>query len=104
MQCPVCSSVNVEHLPHYWQSLPKESPLRVEYAPPEVPGASYWWALAAVVVGIVVASSGAVLAGLLAAAVGLVWGVLVRRGVAAAEAGLADWNSSRVCLACTGMF
>jgi hypothetical protein len=101
---PLCASTNVADLPHYWQSLPSESPLKAQYAPPDVPGVSYWGALAAVVVGILAAASGAVLAGLLVAGGGLAWGAFLRRGVEAAEARLAGWNSSRVCLACTGTF
>lgn len=104
--CPSskCGSPNVADLPHYWKSLPSESPLKAMYSPPEVPGVNYWGALAAVAVGILAALSGAVLAGLLAAAGGLAWGAFIRRGAEAAEARLADWNSSRVCLACTGKF
>lgn len=104
--CPssACGSPNVADLPHYWRSLPAESPLKAKYAPPAAAEGGYWVALAAVVLGIVAAASGTVLAGLLAIAGGIGWGSLVHRRVTAAETALADWNSSRVCLACTGTF
>lgn len=106
MRCPSekCGSVNVEHLPHYWQSLPAESPLKARYAPPAKADGGYLVALAAVALGIAVVVSGAVLAGLLVAVGSLAWGALVHQRVTAAEAALAAWESSRVCLACTGTF
>jgi hypothetical protein len=103
--CPSskCGSPNVADLPHYWQSLPAESPLKGRYAPPPKIEASYWAALAAVAVGIVIVVSGSLL-GLLVVAGGVGWGALVHHQLAEAEARLAAWNSSRVCLACTGTF
>jgi hypothetical protein len=56
------------------------------------------------VLGIAVMVSGSVLIGLLVTAGGVGWGALVYRRAAEAEARLADWNNSRVCLACTGTF
>jgi hypothetical protein len=94
---------NVADLPHYWASLPAESPLKGRDAPPARFEASYWAALAAVVLGIAVTVSGS-LFGLLLVADGAGWGALVHRRVAEAEARLADWTGSRVCLACTGTF
>ena len=104
--CPSskCGSPNVADLPHYWKSLPSESPLKAKYAPPAGPVGGYGVAVAAVALGIVALLSGTVIPGLLVAAGGVGWGALVYRRVAAAEAKLADWNSSRVCLACTGTF
>jgi hypothetical protein len=104
--CPSskCGSPNVADLPHYWASLPSESPLKAQYAPPEAAQASYWAALAAVVVGVLVAVGGGVLVGLLIAAGGLLWGVVVYKVVEASLAERAAWESSRVCLACTGRF
>ncbi|MGV9352327.1 hypothetical protein [Streptomyces misionensis] len=100
---PKCGSPNVADLPHYWRSLPAESPLKAVYAPPAAVEARYWVALAAVVAGIVLLVSGSLL-GLVVAAAGVGWGVLVYRRAAAAGELRADWESSRVCLACTGMF
>ena len=104
--CPSskCGSPNVADLPHYWQSLPAESPLKARYAPPAKVDGSYWVALAAVVMGVAFMASGSVGVGLLVAVGGLVWGAVVHRAVTTAEAQLAAWNSSRVCLACTGTF
>ncbi|QLJ01508.1 hypothetical protein HZZ00_11050 [Streptomyces sp. NEAU-sy36] len=100
---PKCGSPNVADLPHYWHSLPAESPLKARYAPPDAADASYWLALAAVVAGVVLLVSGSLL-GLLVAAAGVGWGVLVHQRAAGAAVQLADWESSRVCLACTGTF
>lgn len=104
--CPSsqCGSPNVADLPHYWKSLPSESPLKAKYAPPTAVEGGYWVALAAVVLGVVALLSGAGMPGLLVIAGGIGWGLLVHRRVTAAEAALADWNTSRVCLACTGTF
>jgi hypothetical protein len=100
---PKCGSPNVADLPHYWKSLPSESPLKAKYAPPAKAESGYLAALVAVTLGVAVVVSGS-LSGLLVAAGGVVWGVLVHRQAADAETALADWNSSRVCLACTGTF
>ncbi|MEU5496140.1 hypothetical protein [Streptomyces griseofuscus] len=103
--CPSskCGSPNVADLPHFWHSLPAESPLKARYAPPETAGGNYWIAVAAVGAGIALLVSGSLL-GLLVAAAGVGWGVLVHRRAAGAAEDLADWESSRVCLACTGTF
>ncbi|WP_369394574.1 hypothetical protein AB5J72_48930 [Streptomyces sp. CG1] len=53
--------------------------------------------------GIAVVVSGS-LFGLLVAAGGLGWGVVVRHRVAEAEARMTEWKSSRMCLGCTGTF
>lgn len=100
---PKCGSPNVADLPHYWQSLPTESPLKSQYAPPASASGGYGVAAVAVLVGIAMVVSGS-LFGLLVAAGGLAWGAVVQRTVAAADARRAAWESSRVCLACTGMF
>ncbi|MFF8574028.1 hypothetical protein ACQPXT_01420 [Streptomyces sp. CA-100214] len=104
--CPSskCSSPNVADLPHYWRSLPSDSPLKAEYAPPARPKVSYWAALAAVAVGIVVITEGGILIGLLIAAGGVGWGALAFKAVQWAEAQHAVWSTSHVCLACTGRF
>lgn len=104
MQCKKCSSTNVERLSHYWHSLPAESPLRAEYAPPGEVQANYWVALLATIGGIWAAVSGAVLLGLLVTVGGLLWGVFMYQGVERYRSSLADWSSRTICLACTGQF
>jgi hypothetical protein len=101
---PKCSSPNVADLPHYWQSLPAESPLKAKYAPPGRPKVSYWAALIAVGVGLLVLVEGGVLLGLLLVAGGAGWGAVVYKAVQFAEAQRAAWEQSHVCLACTGTF
>lgn len=104
--CPSskCGSPNVADLPHFWMSLPAESPLKARYAPPEEAEGGVLAAVAAVVLGIVALTSGAVLLGVLAVLGGLGWGALVYHRGSVAAAQRAAWDSSRVCLACTGMF
>ncbi|MFE6311740.1 MULTISPECIES: hypothetical protein [Streptomyces] len=101
---PKCSSPNVADLPHYWQSLPSESPLKAKYAPPARPKASYWAAVAGIVAGVLVITGGGVLLGLLLIVGGAGWGAVVYKAVQWAEAQRAAWESSHVCLACTGTF
>ncbi|MFC8065459.1 hypothetical protein [Streptomyces sp. NPDC057299] len=65
---------------------------------------SYWAALAAIAVGIVVITEGAILLGLLLVLGGAGWGGLVFKASQWAEAQHAAWSRSHVCLACTGRF
>lgn len=104
--CPSskCGSSNVADLPHYWLSLPAESPLKARYAPPPEDGGGALAVVAAIVLGIVALVSGAVLPGVLATLGGLGWGALVYHRSTVAQAKRAAWDSSQVCLACTGRF
>lgn len=106
MNCPSssCGSSNVQSLPHYWQSLSSDSPLKAEYAPPDVVEGQYLSVAGVVVLGIVAVVSGAVMAGLVAVAAGLVWGAARNREAVASVASHASWSRSRICLACTGQF
>ncbi|MFE9812060.1 hypothetical protein [Streptomyces sp. NPDC005548] len=61
-------------------------------------------ALGALVLGVVVAAGGAVLLGLVIATGGLGWGAVVYKATAYTQEQRATWESSRVCLACTGRF
>lgn len=104
--CPSqkCGSPNVADLPHYWRSLPSDSVLKAKYAPPATARGGVPAALGATVLGIVVAAGGAVLLGLVIAAGGLGWGAVVYKATAYAQERRVVWESSRVCLACTGRF
>lgn len=104
--CPQaeCGSPNVVDLPHYWQSLPAESPLKARYAPPVGGAASYWVSVGVVVLGIVTAASGGVGLGLAVVAAGVGWGAFVYRKAAEAAARLERWHESQVCLACARRF
>lgn len=104
MQCPKCSSPNVERLAHYWQSLPAESPLRDRYRPPDEVPSQAWIALLAAVGGIAVAVSGAIVFGLLVALGGLLFGAFNHASVERYRSALADWTAARICLACPGRF
>ncbi|MCX4480263.1 hypothetical protein OOK44_28045 [Streptomyces cellulosae] len=101
---PKCSSPNVADLPHYWQSLPSESPLKAKYAPPARPKVSYWAAVGASVAGVLVITGGGVLLGLLLFVGRRRLGRGRVQGSAVAQAQRAAWESSHVCLACTGTF
>ncbi|MDR3083105.1 MAG: hypothetical protein LBV60_19665 [Streptomyces sp.] len=104
MQCPGCKSTNVEKLHHYWQALPVESPLKLEYAPPAVVEARVLAILAVIAVGFWIMFAGAALWGLAVAAGGLLWGVWMLRAVAASRAAVAEWASRQICLACVLQF
>lgn len=96
--------MNVVDLPHYWESLPAESPLKARYAPPAAVAASYWAALVVALFGIAAVASGTVGLGLAVVAAGVVWGAVVHRQSAEAAARLERWRESQVCLACAGKF
>lgn len=104
MQCPKCSSPNVEQLSHYWKSLPAESPLKAAYAPPAETPSQVWLALLAVIGGIAIAISGTILFGLLVAVGGLVFGAINHAAVERYRGSMAEWSSAKLCLACTGQF
>jgi hypothetical protein len=104
MVCPKCSSTNVQKLDLYWKSLPAESPLRETYRPPDEVASQVLIALAATLVGIGVAVSGAILLGLLIAVGGVVFGVVNHAGVERYRGQLAEWTAAKLCLACTGLF
>lgn len=104
MQCPGCNSGNVQSLPLFWKSLPHESALRADYAPPAEVESQYWIAVLAVLAGIGFLVSGAILLGLLLPLGGLLFGVANRASVEESRAKLAKWNSARICLACPRRF
>ncbi|MFD4524623.1 hypothetical protein ACFWP7_12020 [Streptomyces sp. NPDC058470] len=99
-----CQSGNIEKLAHYWQSLPAESPLRREYAPPSEPDVKVWMALLAVLAGIAFMASGEILLGLLVAVGGLVGGAVIQATVARYRMAFAEWGAARICLTCTNRF
>jgi hypothetical protein len=107
MFCPSdkCGSSNVEHLPHYWASLPGDSPLKARYAQPDEPDQRTRLILAGVaVLGIVVLCTGGIGLGLLMLAVGGA-GVLWATGrIGASEAERAVWQRRQICLACTHLW
>lgn len=104
--CPKadCASPNVQDVPHYWQSLPAESPLKSQYAPPPGVARNYWASLGVVGLGFVAAVSGAVMLGLVVIVAGVVWGALLYRFTAEAARRLEAWRGEQVCLACTYRF
>ncbi|MFD4596772.1 hypothetical protein ACFWPQ_01940 [Streptomyces sp. NPDC058464] len=103
MNCPSprCGSSNVQLLSHYRDSLPPGSKLRDTYAEPAAAEGSYLLAVGLVILGIVAAASGTVLAGLAAIAAGLGWGAVIHRRVEDADRARAAWGNRRICLACT---
>jgi hypothetical protein len=106
MKCPSgkCGSTNVEYLPHYWASLPSDSPLKAEYAEPPAVQAQYLLAVGVVAVGVFALASGAIAGGLLMLLIGGGWGAAMRKRVESAEAKRATWAQELICLACTGRF
>jgi hypothetical protein len=93
----------VESLPHYWQSLPSDSPLKAQYAEPPVVAAQYLWAVGGIVLGVMTLAR-SVVAGLLFVVLGVAWCVATHRQAEAADSARAEWGSSLICLACTGQF
>ncbi|MFJ6566588.1 hypothetical protein ACIQNU_04160 [Streptomyces sp. NPDC091292] len=91
-------------LSHYRDSLPPGSPLRAAYAPPAAAGAPYLPAAGVALLGVVGLASGVILVGLAAIVAGIGWGVVIRKRADAADAARAEWDSSLICLACTGTF
>jgi hypothetical protein len=103
MICPKdgCGSPNVRSLPHYWESLPVESPQRGRYAPPAVED----WRLRllgalAAVVGIALLAAGSIAAGLVLLAGGIAAAVVGYQRARDADAARAAWVGRRICLAC----
>lgn len=103
MQCPSpkCGSSNVQLLSHYVASLPPGSPLKEQYARPQLPDGGFVGVLAAVVVGVVMLVSGGILGGLIVLGGGLLWGWVLWGRHAAADSARAAWANRRICLACT---
>jgi hypothetical protein len=99
VDCPICHTVNIQELRGYWESLPAESSHRGKYAPPDRPPGEAWWALLAVVAGIIIAVGGGILIGLIVAVAGLAWSAFMAGQQRAFEADLATYNASTICLA-----
>ena len=98
MACPKCGESNIKQLRGYWEDLPVESPNKGRYAPPEEPTGQPLFALLAVVAGIFVAVTGAVLVGLGIAVAGLLWGAFMVRQQREFEAALEEYDSATICL------
>jgi hypothetical protein len=104
MLCPSgkCGSSNVQHLPHYWESLPADSPLKARYAQPAVEDGRGRLILALVAAaGVVLLVTGTVALGLLALAAGAIGAWVAHGRIVAAETKRAAWSRSQICLACT---
>ncbi len=107
MKCPSdkCGSSNVEHLPHYWLSLPGDSPLKRKYAQPaEGDHRARLIAAVVAVAGLVLACTGTVGAGrAVLAAAGVATWVLHGR-IVAADTARDRWQRRQICLACTHLW
>jgi hypothetical protein len=104
MLCPSekCGSSNVQHLPHYWESLPADSPLKSRYAQPAVEDGRSRLILAVIgAAGVVLLVTGTVALGLLALAVGAVGAWAAHGRIMLAETRRGQWASTQICLACT---
>jgi hypothetical protein len=107
MLCPSekCGSSNVQHLPHYWKSLPGDSPLKGQYAQPaEGDQRARLIAAGAAVGGLVLAVTGAVGLGLLVLVVGVVATWVTHGRIIAAETARDRWTRTQICLACTHLW
>jgi len=107
VRCPSekCGSTNIQHLPHYWESLPGESPLKARYAQPDEPDQRTRLILGAVaVLGLVVLVTGGVGFGLTLLAVGAAGVVFTTSRIGAAVAARELWQRRQICLACTHLW
>ncbi|MFE9687786.1 hypothetical protein [Streptomyces sp. NPDC006285] len=91
-------------MPLFYRSLPQESGLRGQYAPPDEVQSQYWIALLAVLTGIAFLVNGAILLGLLLPLGGLAYGATNHASVEEYRVKLAKWSNSRICLACPRQF
>lgn len=107
MQCPSekCGSSNVEHLPHYWQSLPSDSPLKAKYAQPaEGDQRARLIAVLATVAGLVLTFTGNIAVGLFVLFGGAAAVAVTHQRIVAADAARAQWQRRQICLACTHLW
>lgn len=107
MICPSdkCGSTNVQHLPHYWKSLPGDSPLKSQYAQPaEGDTRARLIAAGVAVLGVVLLATDTVGLGLLLIAGGGagVWWAHGR--VVLADHARDRWSRTQICLACTHLW
>lgn len=107
MKCPSdkCGSSNVQHLPHYWLSLPPESPLKRKYAQP-AEGDRRARLVAAVIAaaGLVLVCTGSVGVGLAVLAAGGVAAWVLHGRIVQADGARDAWTRRQICLACTHLW
>lgn len=104
MLCPSekCQSSNVQHLPHYWRSLPGDSPLKGQYAEPaEGDRRARLIAAGVAVLGVVLLVTGTWPLGLLGVAAGGVAAWWTHGRILLADSARDRWASTQICLACT---
>ena len=107
MLCPSekCQSSNVEHLPHYWQSLPGDSPLKGRYAQPAAGDRRARLIAGGVaVLGVVLAVTGSWPLGLLAIAGGAVGAWVMHGRIVTTDDARGRWSRTQICLACTHLW
>lgn len=107
MRCPSekCQSPNVEHLPHYWQSLPGDSPLKGKYAQPAAADRRARLIAAGIaVLGVVLAVTGSWAVGLIALAGGAVGAWVIHGRITLADHARGSWSRTQICLACTHLW
>ncbi|WP_275461475.1 hypothetical protein [Streptomyces noursei] len=103
--CPRCKESNqVLHLPEFWKSLPKESELRDEYAPPLEFRMQWLYPVVAGGLGVVALVTGGVAAGVLLLAGGVGVGFWLSGRARAAEDARAKWSRSWICRRCPATF
>ncbi|WUH94502.1 hypothetical protein OG900_33100 [Streptomyces sp. NBC_00433] len=107
MRCPSdkCASTNIQHLPHYWRSLPGDSPLKGKYAQPaEGDRRARLIAAGVAALGVVLLVTGAWPLGLLALAGGGVGVWAIHGRITLADQARGKWSSTQICLACTHLW
>jgi hypothetical protein len=104
VRCPSekCASTNIQHLPHYWASLPGDSPSKGRYAQPaEGDRRARLIAAGVAVLGVLLLVTESWPLGLLAVAGGgvAVWATHGR--IITADTARNRWDRTQICLACT---
>ncbi len=99
-----CGSTRVQSLQLFEATVEPGSPLKADLGrPPKAEGA-FAWPLGLLLSGLALLVSGAVLAGLLVAVVGVVWGLRERDRVEAAKRADEEWQRKMICLVCKKSF
>ncbi|MER6464844.1 hypothetical protein ACWC4D_36565 [Streptomyces sp. NPDC001288] len=103
MNCPSshCGSSNVQLLSLYVGGLPAGAPNRERFARPATAAGGLLPALGLIVLGVLLLAGGEILAGVGLLGAGAVWALVAHRLSEQAARARAEWENTRICLACT---
>lgn len=105
LACPGCKDSSLAHdLPAFWRSLPHESPLHAELAPPPDPVLQWLPSVVLAGVAILLLATGTVVWGVVALLAAGVVGFVAWRRHEDAVAELEKWKASMYCRHCDKVF